>query len=154
MDTLTKTLRLLREQRGLSQRQVASLLSTTQQQYSRYENGEAELPLHHLRTLLRFYGVSPFLLAQMLELPPDPSLKEKEPSPYGPDPFVLLERFPLTPSLTCADLLRDVLDLSPSDQEKVVDFIARQKHAAQKRLSEHAESTDAHPFGETKVRRW
>ena len=33
--------RNLREEKGLSQREIASFLHITQQQYSRYENGES-----------------------------------------------------------------------------------------------------------------
>jgi len=51
-------LRELREDRDLKQSELASLLGTTQQVYSRYENGVNELPIRHLRTLCRFYGVS------------------------------------------------------------------------------------------------
>lgn len=48
----------LREDKDLSQEDIAKLLQTTQQQYSRYENGEREIPVHHLITLSEFYQVS------------------------------------------------------------------------------------------------
>ena len=51
-------LRDLREDRDLTQSQIARLLNTTQQVYSRYEKGINELPVRHLVTLCRFYGVS------------------------------------------------------------------------------------------------
>ena len=51
-------IRELREDRDLKQSFVAKLLGTTQQVYSRYENGINELPLHHLRTLCIYYAVS------------------------------------------------------------------------------------------------
>ena len=51
-------IRELREDKDLSQKQLAEILGTTQQVYSRYENGINELPLHHLVTLCRFYKVS------------------------------------------------------------------------------------------------
>ncbi|MCI8351598.1 MAG: helix-turn-helix transcriptional regulator [Oscillospiraceae bacterium] len=51
-------LRDLREDRDLTQAQIARLLNTTQQVYSRYEKGINELPVRHLVTLCRFYGVS------------------------------------------------------------------------------------------------
>ena len=50
-------LRDLREDRDLTQAQIARLLNTTQQVYSRYEKGINELPVRHLVTLCRFYGV-------------------------------------------------------------------------------------------------
>lgn len=51
-------LRELREDRDIKQSEIAALLKTTQQVYSRYENGINELPIRHLRTLCRFYKVS------------------------------------------------------------------------------------------------
>ena len=51
-------LRELREDRDLKQADVAALLSTTQQVYSRYENGVNEMPIRHLRTLCKDYRVS------------------------------------------------------------------------------------------------
>lgn len=53
-----RRLRDLREDRDLSQGDVAKLLNTTQPQYARYETGERELPMHHFITLARFYNVS------------------------------------------------------------------------------------------------
>ena len=51
-------IRALREDHDLTQQQVAQVLGTTQQVYSRYEKGENELPLRHLITLCRYYRVS------------------------------------------------------------------------------------------------
>jgi len=51
-------LRDLREDRDEKQSTIAALLGTTQQVYSRYENGINELPLRHLKTLCQYYGVS------------------------------------------------------------------------------------------------
>ena len=51
-------LRELREDRDIKQATVARVLGTTQQVYSRYENGINEMPIRHLRTLCRYYGVS------------------------------------------------------------------------------------------------
>ena len=48
----------VREDRDLTQAQIARLLNITQQVYSRYEKGINELPVRHLVTLCRFYGVS------------------------------------------------------------------------------------------------
>ena len=48
----------LREDEDLKQVYIAKLLHTTQQQYSRYESGERELPVRHLVTLADFYKVS------------------------------------------------------------------------------------------------
>ena len=51
-------LRELREDSDLKQKDIAALLSTTQQVYSRYENGENEIPIRHIITLSKFYKVT------------------------------------------------------------------------------------------------
>ena len=51
-------LRELREDHDLRQADVAALLHTTQQVYSRYEKGVNEMPIRHLRTLCQFYHIS------------------------------------------------------------------------------------------------
>lgn len=51
-------LRELREDRDLKQSAVAGVLGTTQQVYSRYENGIIEMPIRPLRTLCEYYNVS------------------------------------------------------------------------------------------------
>ena len=51
-------IRGLREDRDLTQSDVAKLLGTTQQVYSRYEKGINEIPIRHIITLCKFYNVS------------------------------------------------------------------------------------------------
>lgn len=51
-------IRDMRERRGLTQAAVADILSTSQQQYSRYETGDSELPIRALAMLADYYGVS------------------------------------------------------------------------------------------------
>ena len=58
MKAYCELLRELRENRDLKQSDIATVLNTTQQVYSRYETGINELPLRHLVTLCRFYHVS------------------------------------------------------------------------------------------------
>lgn len=58
MKAYCELLRELRESRDLKQSDIATVLKTTQQVYSRYETGINELPLRHLVTLCRFYSVS------------------------------------------------------------------------------------------------
>lgn len=53
-----KILRGLREDRDLTQQQVADLLSIGRTMYRRYETGETDIPVRHLKTLCIFYGVS------------------------------------------------------------------------------------------------
>lgn len=58
MKTYVDRIRELREDNDLKQKQIAELLGTTQQVYSRYEKGINEIPLRHIITLARFYSVT------------------------------------------------------------------------------------------------
>ena len=51
-------LRILREKREMTQQHVADLLQIGRTMYRRYETGETEIPVRHLKTLCLFYGVS------------------------------------------------------------------------------------------------
>lgn len=51
-------LRDLREDKDLTQKEVANVLGIFTQQYSLYERGEREIPFHHAITLAKFYHVS------------------------------------------------------------------------------------------------
>lgn len=48
----------LREDNDLYQKEIAAILNTTREQYSRWERGAQEIPLHHAITLARYYKVS------------------------------------------------------------------------------------------------
>ena len=48
----------LRTDHDYSQQHIATILKTTQQQYSKYEKGIQELPIRHLITLSKLYNVS------------------------------------------------------------------------------------------------
>ena len=48
----------LREDKDMTQQNVADLLKIGRTMYRRYETGETEIPIRHLRTLCMFYGVS------------------------------------------------------------------------------------------------
>ena len=58
MKTYIERMRELREDHDLTQYDIAKLLKTTQQTYSRYEQGINELPIRHLITLCQFYQVT------------------------------------------------------------------------------------------------
>ncbi len=58
MKTYVERIKELREDRDLKQKDIADLLKTTQQVYSRYENGANEIPIRHIVALSRFYKVS------------------------------------------------------------------------------------------------
>ena len=51
-------IRDMREDRDLTQAQIASILKTTQQQYSKIETGRADISGEKLVLLARFYNVS------------------------------------------------------------------------------------------------
>lgn len=58
MKSYVEMIRELREDNDLKQEAIAKVLGTTQEVYSRYENGINELPIRHLITLCKFYNVS------------------------------------------------------------------------------------------------
>ena len=51
-------MRDLREDHDLKQVNIANVLGITQTQYSRYETGKREIPVHHLITLADYYEES------------------------------------------------------------------------------------------------
>ena len=51
-------LRDLREDRDLSQKQIAAVLGIDQRVYSTYETGKRDIPLKHLITLADYYHVT------------------------------------------------------------------------------------------------
>lgn len=53
-----KRIRDLREDCDFTQAYVAEYLGIKRQMYRRYETGETELPLRHLVSLTKLYGVS------------------------------------------------------------------------------------------------
>ena len=62
-------LRDLREDHDKNQTDIANILNMKYQQYARYENGEREIPLHHLITLARYYNVSLDYLEGLIPTP-------------------------------------------------------------------------------------
>lgn len=67
--TYYENLRVIREDRGLTQKQIAEVLETTQQYYSDYENGKRDIPIRVYITLSMFYNVSIDYLAGLVEHP-------------------------------------------------------------------------------------
>ena len=62
-----RRMRDLREDRDLTQKDIAEILGTSQTMYARYERGANELPIRHLLTLCKFYGVSADYLLGLTE---------------------------------------------------------------------------------------
>ena len=48
----------LREDKDMTQGEIAPILGTSREQYSRWERGAQEIPTHHIITLALFYNVS------------------------------------------------------------------------------------------------
>ena len=59
----------LREDRDLTQAEVAKVLHTTYQYYSTYESGKRELPFSRAIELAKFYNVSLDYLAGIIQTP-------------------------------------------------------------------------------------
>ena len=53
-----RILRDLREDADKTQTEIAKVLGTSQTMYARYERGANEIPVHHLITLSKYYGVT------------------------------------------------------------------------------------------------
>ena len=69
-------LRNLREDRDLSQTQVAKMLGMSQTGYSKYETGENDIPTHVLIRLARIYKTSiDYLLGETDDPTPYPRKK-------------------------------------------------------------------------------
>lgn len=54
----TENLKCIRLNRELTQAAVADAIGVGREQYRRYETGQNQLPLCHLLSLCRFYGIS------------------------------------------------------------------------------------------------
>lgn len=57
MKSYVERIRELREDHDKTQAEIADYLGTTQQVYSRYENGTNEMPIRHIISLCKFYNV-------------------------------------------------------------------------------------------------
>jgi len=62
-------IRALREDRDLTQSQIAQVLGTTQQQYSKIENGRSDISGDKLRRLADFYNISTDYILGLSEEP-------------------------------------------------------------------------------------
>ena len=58
MENWNDRIRELREDKGLRQSDIANVLGTTQQVYSRYEKGINEIPIRHIIKLCEYFNVS------------------------------------------------------------------------------------------------
>ena len=58
-----------REDADKKQEDIALILNITRQQYQLYESGKREMPMHHFRTLAKYYNVSIDYLAGLIDTP-------------------------------------------------------------------------------------
>ena len=65
--TFYENLRVIREDRGFTQKQIAEVLETSQQYYSDYENGKRDIPIRVYIVLSKFYNVSIDYLAGQID---------------------------------------------------------------------------------------
>ena len=62
-------IRDLREDRDFSQAEIAKVLKTTQQQYSKMETGKSDISGEKLRLLAEFYNISADYILGLIEEP-------------------------------------------------------------------------------------
>ena len=62
-------LRDLRQDKDLTQLQIAEIFAMQPTQYRRYENGESDLPLELAKRFARYYNVSIDYIACILDTP-------------------------------------------------------------------------------------
>ena len=111
MKELTEVLRGLREDKDLKQSDIADIIKTTQQQYSKYETGESELPTKARVILADFYGVSTdYILGRTTCREGIAGLNAN-----------------LTADYPVGSLITDVLSLSKSGRASVIEYVGLQK---------------------------
>ena len=59
----------LREDKGISQQEIAKIIKTTQQQYSKIEMGKSDISGEKLMLLAEFYNVSVDYLLGLIDTP-------------------------------------------------------------------------------------
>ncbi len=99
-------IRFLREEKGLKQAEVAKIINTTQQQYSKYEKGYAEVSVKALVALANYYKVSTDYLLGRIN--------------YSGN-FNEFEKF-ISTTPAAAQLLSDFKTLNPESQNSVLEY--------------------------------
>lgn len=107
MKSYMEIMRGLREDNDLKQIEIANVLGTTQQHYSKYETGEYELPLRALIALADYYNVSADFLTGRTEC--------KE----GIDGL----NTKVTAEHTAGEIVSSILSLSAASRAAVIDYI-------------------------------
>ena len=111
MKSVQELLRDMREDRDLKQSDIAEMIGTTQQQYSKYETGESELPLRAFQILADYYGVSAdYLMGRKDWSDGVPGLDKK-----------------VTGDYTAGEVMNEILDLDAAGRAAVVEYIDLQR---------------------------
>ncbi len=66
-----------REDKDKQQKEIASYLNITQQQYSLYENGDREIPVHLIKKLAKYYNISLDYLTEITDIQTSINSNEK-----------------------------------------------------------------------------
>ncbi|MDR0294175.1 MAG: helix-turn-helix domain-containing protein [Oscillospiraceae bacterium] len=104
-------IRDLREDKDLTQAEIATVLGTTQQHYSKYENGVYELPIRALTLLADYYAVpTDYILGRKGYFSEIPGLRKR-----------------ITAEHTAEEFLNSILSLNAKSRADVFDYIYMQK---------------------------
>ncbi len=110
MKKCSEIIRELREDHDLNQKTAAKIIHTSQQQYSKYENGYVEIPLRGLVALADYYGVSAdYLLGRA----------EHTASTQTLDTY-------LSSNAEIATMLSTMQQLSPESQSAIFEYVSLQ----------------------------
>ncbi len=74
---MNNRIRDIREDRDLTQAQIASVIGTTQQQYSKIETGRADISREKLKRLAKFYNLSADYILGLVKEPVPLDSKQK-----------------------------------------------------------------------------
>lgn len=58
MSIIAQRIKELREDKDITQNEIAKILNTTQSYYGQYKRGNRPLPIEHLKKLCVYYGIS------------------------------------------------------------------------------------------------
>lgn len=107
MRKYNEIIRNFREDNDLTQKDIAQIVNTTQQQYSKYENSTAEIPVKAIIDLADFYQVSTDCLLGRVNY--EASVNR-------------LEEF-LNSNIEIAKMLSNMKDLSEESKKSIYDYV-------------------------------
>ena len=111
MKSCAEIIRELREDRDLTQAEIAAVLGTSQQHYSKYENGKYEMPVRAVIILADYYNVSTDYLLGRTEC------REG----------VIGQNRKVNADATTGSVISDILSLTASGRASVIEYISMRK---------------------------